>query len=106
MAERVRADAFGQSHGLGQFFDDMEDHDPAEVFPPSEAEEYIIFFSRFDVDVVPVVEIEGQFTDGPWGDRHQPLLVAFSGYFDESFIQVKVGQFQVAEFADPQSTTV
>ena len=55
---------------------------------------------------ITVDEIKAQFLDGSGGDGDQPLLASFSFYFDESFVQIKVRNFQLAKLGDSKSATV
>ena len=97
MSECMWADGLFQPNGISQFFNDMKNHDSGNVFPPF-ADEDKIFISLFDEGMIPVDEIELQFFDGSGRNGHQSLFAPFAFHLDESFLQVEVGQFEVAEF--------
>ena len=105
MAEGMRADGFLEPDGIGQLFDDMEDHNAGNVLA-SFADENEVFEPRFDGRQVTVDEIKTQFLDGSGGDGNQPLFASFSFYFDESFVQIKVRNFQMAELGNTKSATI
>ena len=105
MPERMRTDTFLQSDGRCQFLDDMEHHDAGNIFPEP-ADKYKIFISRLDQSLFPVQKIVFQFRNGPRRNRYQALLVSLSLHFNKSFVQIQVGDFQVAEFRHSQSTAV
>ena len=83
----------------------MEDHNAGNVLA-SFADEHEVFEPGFDGCQVTVDEIKAQFLDGSGGDGDQPLLASFPFYFDESFVQIKVRNFQLAELGDTKSATI
>ena len=105
MPECMWADVLLESDSVGQLFDDVEDHDAGNVLA-SFADEHEVFDPGFDGCQVTVDEIKAQFLDGSGGDGDQPLLASFPFYFDESFVQIKVRNFQLAELGDTKSATI
>ena len=105
MAEGVGADVLGQSDGVGQYFDDVENHDAGDV-PSFPADEDKVLVAAFDVHRVSVDEIKLQLADGTWGDGYKALFVPLAFYFDEAFFQIEVGELQIAEFGYSESATV
>ena len=105
MPECMWADVLLESDSVGQLFDDVEDHDAGNVLA-SFADEHEVFEPRFDGRQVTVDEIKTQFLDGSRGDGNQPLFASFSFDFDESFVQIKVRNFQMAELGNTKSATI
>ena len=105
MSECMWADVLLKPDGIGQLFDDMEDHNAGNVLA-SFADEHEVFEPGFDGRQVTVDEIKAQFLDGSGGDGDQPLLASFPFYFDESFVQIKVRNFQMAELGNTKTATI
>ena len=56
MAECMGTDVFFQADGIGQFLDEMEDHDSGNVLA-SFADEHIVFVSGFDGCLIALDEV-------------------------------------------------
>ena len=97
MAERVRTDILGDTGLFRQFFNHVKHHDAGDTIAPS-CQKYVIFVSFLDFSQVTVCKPILYFFDGAGGDRYQALFAAFAFHLDESFLEVKVGDFQVTQF--------
>ena len=98
MAEGVWADVFGDVGLLCQFFDKMEYHDARDVFAPA-CQKYIVLevFLDFPASIT-VYEPVPYFFDGTGRYRYKALFAALTFYLDEAFVEIQVGDFQVAQF--------
>lgn len=67
MPERMRADVLGNSRFLGQFFDEVKNHDARDAVTPS-GQKHIIFISRLYSPMIAVKQPMANFLDGAGGD--------------------------------------
>ena len=105
VTEGVRTDGLLQPDAFGQLLDDVEDHDAGDVLSES-ADEDIVVVARLDVLSVAVDEVMFEFLDGTGRDGDQPLLAPFAFHLDEAFLQIELGELEVAQFADAKAATV
>ena len=97
VAERMGTDILGDAGFFRQLFYHVKHHDAGDIIAPS-CQKYVIFVSFLDFSQVTVCKPILYFFDGAGGDRYQALFAAFAFHLDESFLEVKVGDFQVTQF--------
>jgi len=68
--------------------------------PVGTYKQLIEWYKKVDLDFSQVTVCKPilYFFDGAGGDRYQTLFAAFAFHLDESFLEVKVGDFQVTQF--------
>lgn len=106
MTESMWAYCFLYVRLFSQFLYQMEDHDAGKVLLAVLANENIVFVAGLDADFVAFKKIQFQFVDGFVRYGHKSLFGTFSHDPYELFVKEKVGQAQVAQFADTQSAAV
>ena len=101
MAEGVRTDVFGDAGLLRQFLDEMEYHDARDIFAPA-CQEYIVLEVLLDFPAsIAVHEPVPYLLDGTGRYGYKALFAALTFYLDEAFVEIQVGDFQVAQFRYP-----
>ena len=106
VAEGVRTDALGDARFFGKLFNQVEHHDAGDAVAPTRQEE-VVFKILLDSPLrVALLQPVGYLLDGAGRYGHQPLLAAFALHPDEAFVEVEVGDFQVAQFRYAQAAAV
>lgn len=73
---------------------------------PFDGYEYEIAVFGRNAPRVAVKEIEAQLLDCLGRDRHQAFFAALALHPDEAFVEIEIGDAQVAEFAHPQAAAI
>ena len=84
----------------------MEDHDPGKSFASPLADENEIFVPFLHFYLVAVCDVKFYFVNRSRGDGDKALFASLPFYFDEAFVEIKIGQFEVDKFRNTKSATV
>ena len=106
VAEGVRADVFGDTGCFGELLDYHEYHDPRERFASS-IEKHKILATRLDfLGFAVVVDVVFEVVERVFGDRHKAFLIVFAYVLYIAEVFVDVGEFEVDEFGNTETTSL